>query len=78
MSQLHSNIQMMTNADLDKFVDLLAVKVEARITANQQKRDIQSQITKSVTDALAKQNKAAVSKLDTAEDDIFANYKIGE
>lgn len=76
MSQLHSNIQMMTNADLDKFVDLLAVKVEARITANQQKREIQSQITKSVTDALAKQNKAAVSKLDTAEDDIFANYKI--
>lgn len=78
MSQLHGNIQMMTNADIDKFVDLLAVKVEARITANQQKRDIQSQITKSVTDALAKQNKAAVSKLDTAEDDIFANYKIGE
>lgn len=78
MSQLHGNIKMLTNADLDKFVDLLAVKVEARITANQQKREIQSQITKSVTDALAKQNKAAVSKLDTAEDDIFANYKIGE
>ncbi|MGU5717268.1 hypothetical protein [Aeromonas taiwanensis] len=78
MSQLHGNIKMLTNADLDKFVDLLAVKVEARITANQQKRDIQSQITKALTDALAKQNKAAVSKLDTAEDDIFANYKIGE
>ena len=78
MSKLHGNIQMLTNSDLDKFVDLLAVKVEARITANQQKRDIQSQITKAVSDALAKQNKAAVSKLDTAEDDIFANYKIGE
>lgn len=78
MSQLHGNIQMMTNADLDKFVDILAVKVEAKIAANQQKQDIQSQITKAVTEALAKQNKAAVSKLDTAEDDIFANYKIGE
>lgn len=78
MSQLHGNIQMMTNSDLDKFVDLLAVKVEARITANKQKRDIQSQITKAVSDALAKQNKAAVSKSDTAEEDIFANYKIGE
>ena len=76
MSQLHGNIQMMTNADLDKFVDILAVKVEAKIAANQQKRDIQNHITKTVTEALAKQNKAAVSKLDTAEDDIFANYKI--
>lgn len=78
MSQLHINTPILNNADLDRFVDMLAVKVEARITANQQKREIQSQITKSVTDALAKQNKAAVSKLDTAEDDIFANYKIGE
>ncbi|MGN4867396.1 hypothetical protein ACTFBX_05030 [Aeromonas caviae] len=78
MSQLHGNIKMLTNADLDKFVDLLAVKVEARITANQQKRDIQNHITKTVTEALAKQNKAAVSKSDTPEDDIFANYKIGE
>ena len=75
MSQLHGNIQMMTNADLDKFVDLLAVKVEARITANQQKRDIQSQITKSVTDALAKQNKSAESQ-SSSDEDIFANYKI--
>lgn len=78
MSQLHINTPILNNADLDKLVDILAVKVEARITANQQKRDIQSHITKSVTEALAKQNQAAVSKLDTAEDDIFANYKIGE
>jgi len=77
MSQLHGNIQMLTNSDLDKFVDLLAVKVEARITANQQKRDIQSQITKAVSDALAKQNKSAESK-SSADEDIFANYKIGE
>jgi len=75
VSQLHSNIQMMTNADLDKFVDLLAVKVEARITANQQKRDIQNHITKTVTEALAKQNKSAESK-SSADEDIFANYKI--
>lgn len=78
MSKLHGNIQMLTNSDLDKFVDLLAVKVEARITANQQKRDIQNHIAKTVGEALAKQNKAAVSKSDTAEEDIFANYKIGE
>ena len=78
MSKLQINAQMMTNADLDRFIDIVAVKVEARITANQQKRDIQSQITKAVTEALAKQNKAAVSKSDTEEDDIFANYKIGE
>ena len=75
MSQLHGNIQMMTNADLDKFVDLLAVKVEARITANQQKRDIQSQITKALTDALAKQNKPTQKPI-AEEEDIFANYKI--
>ena len=78
MSQLHINTPILNNADLDKLVDILAVKVEARITANQQKHDIQSQITKALTDALAKQNKAAVSKSDTEEDDIFANYKIGE
>ncbi|AYV38491.1 hypothetical protein EFI48_17655 [Aeromonas veronii] len=77
MSQLHGNIQMMTNADLDKFVDILAVKVEAKITANQQKRDIQNHITKTVTEALAKQNKSAESK-SSADEDIFANYKIGE
>lgn len=75
MSQLHGNIQMMTNADLDKFVDLLAVKVEARITANQQKREIQSQITKALTDALAKQNKPTQKPI-AEEEDIFANYKI--
>ncbi|MGU5778786.1 hypothetical protein ACV1D2_06200 [Aeromonas caviae] len=75
MSQLHGNIQMLTNSDLDKFVDLLAVKVEARITANQQKRDIQSQITKAVSDALAKQNKPTQKPI-AEEEDIFANYKI--
>lgn len=68
---------MMTNADLDKFVDILAVKVEAKIAANQQKRDIQNHITKTVTEALAKQNKSAESK-SSADEDIFANYKIGE
>ncbi|MEH8220836.1 hypothetical protein Q7I19_07305 [Aeromonas veronii] len=77
MSQLHGNIQMMTNADLDKFVDILVVKVEAKIAANQQKRDIQSHIAKALTDALAKQNKSAESK-SNADEDIFANYKIGE
>ena len=75
MSKLHGNIQMLTNADLDKFVDILAVKVEAKIAANQQKRDIQSQITKAVSDALAKQNKSAESQ-SSADEDIFANYKI--
>ena len=75
MSQLHGNIQMMTNADLDKFVDILAVKVEAKIAANQQKRDIQSQITKALTDALAKQNKPTQKPI-AEEEDIFANYKI--
>ncbi|HHO0788136.1 TPA: hypothetical protein ACRTOB_004088 [Aeromonas hydrophila] len=78
MSQLHGNIQMMTNADLDKFVDILAVKVEAKIAANQQKRDIQNHITKTVTEVLAKQNKSAESKSSADEEDIFANYKIGE
>ena len=74
MSQLHGNIQMMTNADLDRFVDIIAAKVEAKIMANQQKRDIQSQITKALTDALAEQNKPAQKPI--AEEDIFANYKI--
>jgi len=68
---------MMTNADLDKFVDIIAAKVEAKIMANQQRRDIQSQITKAVSDALAKQNKSAESQ-SSADEDIFANYKIGE
>jgi len=48
MSQLHGNIQMLTNSDLDKFVEIIATKVEAKIMANQQKRDIQSQITKAM------------------------------
>ena len=74
MSQLHGNIQMMTNADLDRFVDIIAAKVEAKIMANQQKRDIQSQITMALTDALAEQNKPAQKPI--AEEDIFANYKI--
>ena len=75
MSKLQIGAQMLTNSDLDKFVDLLAVKVEARITANQQKRDIQSQITKALTDALAKQNKPTQKPI-AEEEDIFANYKI--
>ncbi|MCU7795174.1 hypothetical protein [Aeromonas caviae] len=75
MSKLHGNIQMMTNADLDKFVDIIAAKVETKIMANQQRRDIQSQITKAVSDALAKQNKSAESQ-SSADEDIFANYKI--
>ncbi len=78
MSQLHINTPILNNADLDRFVDMLAVKVEARITANQQKRDIQKHITKAVTDALAQQNKPAQSKSSAADEDIFANYKIGE
>ena len=75
MGQLHGNIQMMTNADLDKFVDIIAAKVEAKIMANQQKHDIQSQITKALTDALAKQNKPTQKPI-AEEEDIFANYKI--
>ena len=75
MSQLHGNIQTLTNADLDKFVDILATKVEAKIMANQQKRDIQSQITKALTDALAKQNKPTQKPI-AEEEDIFTNYKI--
>ncbi|MBE8734511.1 hypothetical protein [Aeromonas veronii] len=75
MSKLQINTQMLTNADLDKFVDIIAAKVEAKIMANQQRRDIQSQITKALTDALAKQNKSAESK-SSADEDIFANYKI--
>lgn len=78
MSQLHINTPILNNADLDRFVDMLAVKVEAKIAANKKIRDIQKYTQEAVSDALAKQNKAAVSKLDTAEDDIFANYKIGE
>ena len=75
MSQLHINTPILNNADLDRFVDMLAVKVEARITANQQKRDIQNHITKTVTEALAKQNKPTQKPI-AEEEDIFANYKI--
>ena len=75
MSLLHINTPILNNADLDRFVDLVAVKVEARITANQQKRDIQSHITKSVAEALAKQNKPTQKPI-AEEEDIFANYKI--
>lgn len=76
MSQLHGNTQIFNNSDLDKLVDMLAVRVEAKIAANQQKRDIQSHITKAVSDALAQQNKPAQSKSSAADEDIFANYKI--
>ena len=75
MSKLQIGAQMMTNADLDKFVDIIAAKVEAKIMANQQKHDIQSQITKALTDALAKQNKPTQKPI-AEEEDIFANYKI--
>jgi len=75
MSQLHGNIQMMTNSDLDKFVEIIATKVEAKIAANQQKRDIQNHIAKTVGEALAQQNKPAQKPI-AEEEDIFANYKI--
>ena len=75
MSQLHGNIQMMTNADLDKFVDIIAARVETKIMANQQRREIQSQITKALTDALTKQNKPTQKPI-AEQEDIFANYKI--
>ncbi|HHO0784675.1 TPA: hypothetical protein ACRTOB_000322 [Aeromonas hydrophila] len=75
MSQLHINTPILNNADLDRFVDMLAVKVEAKIAANQQKREIQNHIAKTVGEALAKQNKSAESK-SSADEDIFANYKI--
>lgn len=77
MSQLHGNTQIFNNSDLDKLVDMLAVRVEAKIAANQQNRDIQSQITKALTEALAKQNKPTQKPI-SEEEDIFANYKIGE
>lgn len=77
MSQLHINTPILNNADLDRFVDIISAKVETKIMANQQKRDIQSQITKALTDALAKQNKPTQKPI-AEEEDIFANYKIGE
>ena len=75
MSQLHGNTQIFNNSDLDKLVDMLAVRVEAKIAANQQNRDIQSQITKALTEALAKQNKPTQKPI-AEEEDIFTNYKI--
>ena len=77
MSQLHGNIQMMTNADLDRFVDILATKVEAKIAANQKIKDIQHFTREAVAKALAEQNKPTQKPI-AEEDDIFANYKIGE
>lgn len=76
MSQLHGNIQMMTNADLDKFVDILAAKVEAKIAANKKIRDIQKYTQEAVSKALAEQSQSPQSKSSAADEDIFANYKI--
>ena len=75
MSQLHGNIQMMTNADLDRFVDILATKVEAKIAANQKIKDIQKYTQEAVAKAFAEQNKPAQKPI-AEEEDIFANYKI--
>ncbi|MGQ4867879.1 hypothetical protein [Aeromonas caviae] len=75
MSQLHGNIQMLTSADLDKFVDIIAARVEARITANQKIKDIQKYTQEAVAKALADQNKPAQKPI-AEEEDIFANYKI--
>ena len=75
MSQLHINTPILNNADLDRFVDMLAVKVEAKIAANKKIRDIQKYTQEAVSDALAKQNKSAESQ-SSADEDIFANYKI--
>lgn len=77
MSQLHGNIQMLTNSDLEKFVDIIAAKVEAKIMANQKIKDIQKYTQEAVAKALAEQNKPTQKPI-AAEDDIFANYKIGE
>ena len=74
MSKLQINAQMMTNADLDRFVDILATKVEAKIAANQKIKDIQKYTQEAVAKALAEQNKPAQKPI--AEEDIFANYKI--
>lgn len=75
MSKLHGNIQMLTNSDLDKFVDLLAVKVEAKIAANKKIKDIQKYTQDAVAKALAEQNKPAQKPI-AEEEDIFSNYKI--
>ena len=77
MSQLHINTPILNNADLDRFVDLVAVKVEAKIAANKKIKDIQKYTQDAVAKALAEQNKPTQKPI-AAEDDIFANYKIGE
>lgn len=75
MSQLHINTPILNNADLDRFVDMLAVKVEAKIAANKKIRDIQKYTQEAVSEALAKQNKPTQKPI-AEEEDIFANYKI--
>ena len=77
MSKLQINSQMLTNADLDKFVDILATRVEAKIAANKKIKDIQHFTREAVAKALAEQNKPTQKPI-AEEDDIFANYKIGE
>ena len=77
MSQLHINTPILNNADLDRFVDMLAVKVEAKIAANKKIKDIQKYTQDAVAKALAEQNKPTQRPI-AEEDDIFANYKIGE
>ena len=77
MSQLHINTPILNNADLDRFVDMLAVKVEAKIAANKKIKDIQKYTQDAVAKALAEQNKPTQKPI-AEEDDIFANYKIGE
>lgn len=75
MSQLHINTPILNNADLDRFVDLVAVKVEAKIAANKKIKDIQKYTQDAVAKALAEQNKPAQKPI-AEEEDIFANYKI--
>ena len=75
MSQLHINTPILNNADLDRFVDMLAVKVEAKIAANKKIKDIQKYTQDAVAKALAEQNKPTQKPI-AEEEDIFANYKI--
>ena len=75
MSKLHINTPILNNADLDRFVDMLAVKVEAKIAANKKIKDIQKYTQEAVAKALAEQNKPTQKPI-AEEEDIFANYKI--
>ena len=75
MSQLHINTPILNNADLDRFVDMLAVKVEAKIAAHKKIKDIQKYTQDAVAKALAEQNKPTQKPI-AEEEDIFANYKI--